>query len=239
MNNYLLIPFSLCFLRSIYLIKNIIIKILVIVFTSFFIYSNTWAGPDWIYLPIDVKITKYENINLHIVEQECINYPKDYFHNIQEAYFVTQNPDNELLNTIIEIGKDESRLSGDYIQILKTPLDFPYLVIQATSYSVSNVWIRLHIFSLSPQLAKVATIDDPITQYQSNYRNGSEMYVDGFYKSDNGDFYIETLVLRAFQGHKCMACRKYNIETLKMTSTGIKSMGKRRFNNKQYKRRTH
>ena len=49
------------------------------------------------------KITKYENINLHIVEQECINYPKDYFHNIQEAYFVTQNPDNELLNTVIEL----------------------------------------------------------------------------------------------------------------------------------------
>ena len=108
---------------------------------------------------------------------------------MQEAYFVTQNPNNELLNSVIEIGKKDTRLSEDYIEILKTPSDFPYLVIQATSYSVSNVWIRLHIFSLSPELKKVAIIDEPITKYQANNRNGSEMDVTGFYKSDNGDFY--------------------------------------------------
>jgi alcohol dehydrogenase class IV len=77
---------------------------------------------------------------------------------MQEAYFVTQNPNNELLNSVIEIGKKDTRLSEDYIEILKTPSDFPYLVIQATSYSVSNVWIRLHIFSLSPELKKIAIL---------------------------------------------------------------------------------
>ena len=158
---------------------------------------------------------------------------------MQEAYFVTQNPHNELLNSVIEIGKKDTRLSEDYIEILKTPSDFPYLVIQATSYSVSNVWIRLHIFSLSPELKKIAIIDKPITKYQANNRNGSEMDVTGFYKSDNGDFYIETLVLRAFQGHKCMACREYNVKTLKMTSKGMKSIGKRHFNFEPYKQRTH
>ena len=214
-------------------------NILLIFFTSLIFSFNAMAGPDCIYVPIDIEVTKYENINLHIVEQECINYPKNYFHNMQEAYFVTQNPNNELLNSVIEIGKKDTRLSEDYIEILKTPSDFPYLVIQATSYSVSNVWIRLHIFSLSPELKKVAIIDEPITKYQANNRNGSEMDVTGFYKSDNEDFYIETLVLRAFQGHKCMACREYNVKTLKMTSKGMKSKGKRHFNIKEYKQRTH
>ena len=214
-------------------------NILLIFFTSLIFSFNAWAGPDCIYVPINIEVTKYKNINLHIVEQECINYPKNYFHNMQEAYFVTQNPNNELLNSVIEIGKKDTRLSEDYIEILKTPSDFPYLVIQATSYSVSNVWIRLHIFSLSPELKKVAIIDEPITKYQANNRNGSEMDVTGFYKSDNEDFYIETLVLRAFQGHKCMACREYNVKTLKMTSKGMKSKGKRHFNIKEYKRRTH
>ena len=214
-------------------------NILLIFFTSLIFSFNAMAGPDCIYVPINIEVTKYENINLHIVEQECINYPKNYFHNMQEAYFVTQNPNNELLNSVIEIGKKDTRLSEDYIEILKTPSDFPYLVIQATSYSVSNVWIRLHIFSLSPELKKVAIIDEPITKYQANNRNGSEMDVTGFYKSDNEDFYIETLVLRAFQGHKCMACREYNVKTLKMTSKGMKSKGKRHFNIKEYKRRTH
>ena len=214
-------------------------NILLIFFTSLIFSFNAMAGPDCIYVPIDIEVTKYENINLHIVEQECINYPKNYFHNMQEAYFVTQNPNNELLNSVIEIGKKDTRLSEEYIEILKTPSDFPYLVIQATSYSVSNVWIRLHIFSLSPELKKVAIIDEPITKYQANNRNGSEMDVTGFYKSDNEDFYIETLVLRAFQGHKCMACREYNVKTLKMTSKGMKSKGKRHFNIKEYKRRTH
>jgi hypothetical protein len=214
-------------------------NILLIFFTSLIFSFNAMAGPDCIYVPIDIEVTKYDNINLHIVEQECINYPKNYFHNMQEAYFVTQNPNNELLNSVIEIGKKDTRLSEDYIEILKTPSDFPYLVIQATSYSVSNVWIRLHIFSLSPELKKIAIIDEPITKYQANNRNGSEMDVTGFYKSDNEDFYIETLVLRAFQGHKCMACREYNIKTLKMTSKGMKSKGKRHFNIKEYKQRTH
>ena len=136
-------------------------NILLIFFTSLIFSFNAWAGPDCIYVPINIEVTKYENINLHIVEQECINYPKNYFHNMQEAYFVTQNPNNELLNSVIEIGKKDTRLSEDYIEILKTPSDFPYLVIQATSYSVSNVWIRLHIFSLSPELKKIAIIDKP------------------------------------------------------------------------------
>ena len=214
-------------------------NILLIFFTSLIFSFNAWAGPDCIYVPIDIEVTKYDNINLHIVEQECINYPKNYFHNMQEAYFVTQNPNNELLNRVLEIGEKDTRLSEDYIEILKTPSDFPYLVIQATSYSVSNVWIRLHIFSLSPELKKIAIIDKPITKYQANNRNGSEMDVTGFYKSDNGDFYIETLVLRAFQGHKCMACREYNVKTLKMTSKGMKSKGKRHFNFEPYKQRTH
>ena len=214
-------------------------NILLIFFTSLIFSFNAWAGPDCIYVPIDIQVTKYENVNLHIVEQECINYPKDYIHNVQEAYFVTQHLNKELSNTVIEIRQDDTRLSEDYINILKTPADFPYLVIQATSYSVSNVWIRLHIFSLSPEVKKIATIDDPITRYQSNNRNGSEMDVVGFYKSDNGDFYIETLVLRAFQGHKCMACKEYNVKTLKMTPKGMKSKGKRHFNFEPYKQRTH
>ena len=108
-------------------------NILLIFFTSLIFSFNAMAGPDCIYVPIDIEVTKYENINLHIVEQECINYPKNYFHNMQEAYFVTQNPNNELLNSVIEIGKKDTRLSEDYIEILKTPSDFPYLVIQATS----------------------------------------------------------------------------------------------------------
>ena len=209
------------------------------IFIFCFVFSNAWAGPDCIYVPIDIKVTKLENVNLHVVEQECINYPKDYIPNYLEAYFVTQSSNNKSSNKVMEIGDDDKRLREDYIDILKTPPEFPYLVIDAGSYSVSRVWNTLHIFTLSPEVKKIDTIDDPITAYQANNREGSEYQAIGFYKSKSDDFYIERFSVRAFQGHKCNACEKYNVETLKMTSKGLKFIGKRHFDMETYEQRTN
>ena len=114
------------------------------IFIVCFVFSSAWAGPECIYVPIDIKVTKFENVNLHIVEQKCINYPKNEYNDVQEAYFVTQNPD-ESSNTIIEIPDDGSRLTLEGIKVLDGPPEFPYMVIHAWgSYN------ELHIFSLTP-----------------------------------------------------------------------------------------
>ncbi len=59
------------------------------IFISCLIFSRTWAGSDCIYVPIDIKIIKLQNTELHILEQKCINNP--YTGNHKEVYFVTQD----------------------------------------------------------------------------------------------------------------------------------------------------
>ena len=99
-------------------------------FISCLIISPAWAGPDCIYVPIDIKIIKLQNTELHILEQECINYPEGFIPNHLEAYFVTQNSNDASSNSIVEIDDDGTRIQGDHIDVLETPIGFPFLVIQ-------------------------------------------------------------------------------------------------------------
>jgi len=213
-------------------------KLILISLVIFFaICSKSWAGPDCIYVPIDIKIIKLQNTELHILEQECINYPEGFIPNHLEAYFVTQNSNDASLNSIVEIDDDGTRIQGDHIDVLETPIGFPFLVIQDTSLSVSGIWNLLHIFTQAPELKKIATIDDPVNAYQANNREGEEDKIIGFYKSQNGDFYIEKLYIPDSEAIKCNACQIPNVETLKITSSGTKSLGTRKFDIETYKAR--
>ena len=209
-------------------------------FISCLIISPARAGPDCIYVPIDIKIIKLQNTELHILEQECINNYLEGFMNHLEAYFVTRNIDDASSNRIIEIGskfdhqnEEPTRIREDYINILKTPPEFPFIVVQGTSYNNTI----LHLFTKAPELKKITKIEEPVSAYQAYNRRGDIDEIIGFYKSQNGDFYIEKLYIPDSEAIKCNACQIPNVETLKITSSGTKSLGTRKFDIETYKAR--
>ena len=217
--------------------KKLMVYISVMVFA---ICSRSWAGPDCIYVPIDIKIIKLQNAELHILEQECINWPEGFIPNHLEAYFVIKNIDDASSNRIIEIGskfdyqnEEPTRIREDYINILKTPPEFPFVVVKGTSYNNTI----LHLFTKAPELKKITKIENPVSAYQANNREGEENKIIGFYKSQNGDFYIEKLYIPDSESHKCNACQIPNVETLKITSSGTVSIGTRKFDIETYKAR--
>ena len=184
---------------------------ILITFTIYLVLSsNVWAkpdAPDCIFVTTYTKIIEFKTLDLHIIDKECTNdiYDHGYYEGQrQEAYFV-----NKDTNKIIEIGDDGSRLNHHYIELTKTPKDFPYISINTIDYAVSNVWNKVHVFKDDNKKVKIiSSIKDPFTK---NYE------IVGFYKGKNNKFYIdrfsETFLSRILD--YCNACRKYNIETIK------------------------
>jgi len=163
---------------------------------------------------------------------------KDYSIEVGEYYQYSSNT----YQTMMGIHhKENESLSIKYIPISKvtdelsikyTPKEgFPYLVVLSSTYGASNISHTYHIYS--DTLIELGEVTQPINKYQANKRNGSEKEVMGFYE-DNGAFLIDRLTTEGTEVGGCNACQKWNVETLKVTDSGLVSLGLREFNTDTY-----
>tara|TARA_B100000787_G_scaffold8865_1_gene6717 strand:- start:1474 stop:2193 length:720 start_codon:yes stop_codon:yes gene_type:complete len=125
---------------------------------------------------------------------------------------------------------------GRELSIVDTPEGFPLLTLLTSSYGASNNSHAYLLYITSPLLKKVAVISQPLNEYQSNNRKGSERIVDGFYINDDGNFLIDRLTTEGTELGSCNACQHWNVETLKLVNGDMVSMGIRGYDISNYHR---
>ena len=194
---------------------------------SFYAYS----GPICDWKPIKVDNTQSNNYTVQIITYWCSN---DFYKDMAYPEYITAQEavilDND--NNIVEnhIGSFISITSGilfysDEVRIVDTPKDFPYLTLQVSSYGNGGPNHTYILYSTTPTLKKIDTIHGLL------YTKG-ERIVNGFYKNENV-FLIDRWTTEGTEAGTCRACQSYNIETFKVTSNGLVSLGLTRINNKR------
>jgi TPR repeat protein len=106
------------------------------------------------------------------------------------------------------------------------------LTISKRYWGASNVVTQLTLYLTTPTWKKIATVNKPINQYQATNGSGSEYEILSFYEH-NGNFYIEELVQR--NKNVCMACRKWDVQTLKLVNDKLVRVKLRSFQIATYK----
>jgi len=185
-----------------------------------------FAGPACDWAAVKTSNTTSDNYTFRITDYLCTT---DYYkgENIIEQGIEVLDSSNRVI---------EKQDGYDKVEVVNTPTNFPYQVILTSLYGGSNISHTYHIYSTTPTLKKIGEVDRPVNQWQANKRNGSEKEVVGFYERD-GVFLIDRMTIEGTEVGKCNACQKWNVETLKVTDSGLVSLGLREFNINTYHRK--
>ena len=101
--------------------------------------------------------------------------------------------------------------------------------------TVALFFITLHQCDHSLQSQRVV-IERPLNKFQANKSKGREREVDGFYKSDAGDFLIDRLTTKGTELGASNASQKWNVETLKLAGDEFISVNIRQYHIDTYTR---
>lgn len=85
------------------------------------------------------------------------------------------------------------------------------IALQFIAKGSSNIYTEIHIAEvMDSQLHPVATIIEPLTQYQAQNRTGSEYTASGFYQLPSGQWLIDSIAASE-ELAECNACQKYDV----------------------------
>jgi len=215
---------------------HIILKIILI----WLVTSASWAARDACTIS-NVSIEKIRNFvfsgslplvsgELHIHDLECIDFPEGLMgYKMQEAFIVVRNEEEPNFSTIIEIGNnwnctkdcvDNERLVADKIFVIRND-KIPYLQIVSEGFSATRLWQRLHIFRVKPNIEKIETINMPVSVADITNGQGSDHQIIGLYYNDKNELNVQLSYVPFLERHKCNACKKWKIKTLKFTDKGL------------------
>ena len=122
---------------------------------------------------------------------------------------------------------------GDELSIVDTPKDFPFLTF-LSSYYAANFSHTYLLYSTFPTFKKIAEIRDPLNIWQANNKQGSERIIDGFYKDSDGSFLLDRLTTEHNEADVWPPIA--DLETFKISESGILSLGIRDFDINTYQR---
>ena len=109
------------------------------------------------------------------------------------------------------------------------------LTITRHGSSASSIWTELILFSTNPAWKKIGVISDPVNEYQAMKGKGSESKIAGFYTIDGG-FHIDELIVRPGYEMVCNACRRWDVQTLKLIGQKLVRVNLRPFDIESYQR---
>ena len=122
---------------------------------------------------------------------------------------------------------------GDELSIVDTPKDFPFLTF-LSSYYAANFSHTYLLYSTFPTFKKIAEIKDPLNIWQANNKQGSERIIDGFYQDSDGNFLLDRLTTEHNEADVWPPIA--DLETFKISESGIVSLGIRDFDINTYQR---
>ena len=122
---------------------------------------------------------------------------------------------------------------GDELSIVDTPKDFPFLTF-LSSYYAANFSHTYLLYSTFPTFKKIAEIKDPLNIWQANNKQGSERIIDGFYQDSDGNFLLDRLTTEHNEADVWPPIA--DLETFKISESGILSLGIRDFDINTYQR---
>lgn len=122
---------------------------------------------------------------------------------------------------------------GDELSIVDTPEGFPFLTF-LSSYYAANFSHTYLLYSTFPTFKKIAEITDPLNMWQANNKQGSERVIDGFYQDSDGNFLLDRLTTEHNEADVWPP--KSDLETFKISESGIVSLGIRDFDINNYQR---
>jgi len=122
---------------------------------------------------------------------------------------------------------------GDELSIVDTPEGFPFLTF-LSSYYAANFSHTYLFYSTFPTFKKIAEITDPLNMWQANNKQGSERVIDGFYQDSDGNFLLDRLTTEHNEADVWPP--KSDLETFKISESGIVSLGIRDFDINNYQR---
>jgi hypothetical protein len=122
---------------------------------------------------------------------------------------------------------------GNELSIVDTPEGFPFLTF-LSSYYAANFSHTYLFYSTFPTFKKIAEITDPLNMWQANNKQGSERVIDGFYQDSDGNFLLDRLTTEHNEADVWPP--KSDLETFKISESGIVSLGIRDFDINNYQR---
>ena len=124
--------------------------------------------------------------------------------------------------------------TGDDVEVVELahPSVDLVLLVRKVGGSKHGVTYVLYFAGVDPRYP--VTVDNAILTYQANRRKGSEYEPDGFYRDRDGQVLIDTLV--RLPGDTSHAAAKYEVETLKLGTRSLSSLGCRAFDIESYRR---
>lgn len=123
---------------------------------------------------------------------------------------------------------------GDDVEVVELvhPSVDLVLLVRKMGGSKHGVTYMLYFAGVDPRYP--VTVNNAILTYQANHRKGNEYEPDGFYRDRGGQVLIDTLI--RLPGDTSNAAAKYEVETLKLGTRSLSSLGCRAFDIDSYHR---
>ena len=113
--------------------------------------------------------------------------------------------------------------------------DTNIIALQFIAKGSSNIYSEIHLAQVSnANLQPMASIIEPITQYQAQNRDGSEYIASGFYQLDNGQWVIDSIAASE-EIAECNACQKYDVISWIWQANELQEYSRRPYDIETYK----